>query len=107
MYFSPPDRNEYYGNRYARLSTEYNFPTKINISQFENYYLSEIDRIIEENNSYYYKEDQFDTRRISIVSNLFKDLDDIYYQKSVLSFNLQASEPLIQHIDYPEALVHI
>jgi len=125
MLFSPPDTAAYEGNVFARLNTENNFPTKIGISKFEDYYLPEIEKIIEdkeydeeltevfiqsyfkvpENNSYYFIEDQFDTRRNSIVEKLFKDLDDPNQLRNVLNFNIRAGNQVEFPVRYPQTLL--
>ncbi len=122
VYFSPPDGKEYKGNIFARLNTEYNFPRKINISEFEDYYLLQVDKFIEENkykeevkeifknsyikieenNKYYYLEDQFDVQRINTVFKIFKYIDAVNYSKNILKFNLQSSDTMMPAIKYPD-----
>jgi hypothetical protein len=116
--FDVPDTNEYKGHIFAGYNNEVKLQDKVDIGTFEGDWLPGAEQLfndtalprdkritedefnlfreayfkVEENNSYYFAEDQFDTAKNNAVLKVHRLLDlSTNYRESVLSFNIGAS----------------
>ena len=112
--FDVPDENEYVGHIFARYNNEVRLQEKIQIEIFENEWLPRVESLyiedspkeskiteeelvyfknsyykVEENGSYYFLEDQFDSPRNDAVLKIHKVLDlSTMWMENVLDFNI-------------------
>jgi hypothetical protein len=116
--FDVPDTNEYEGHVFARFNNETRLQNKVDIATFEREWLPKAEQLfrdttlprekkiteaefnlfkgayfkVQENNSYYFAEDQFDTAKNNAVLKIHRLLDlGTGWLDNVLKFNIKAA----------------